>query len=84
MRSGAERKPQLQAPQQQQPQREFRRDPASAYAELLVEGKTRICPPWFTPLTVSSFSFSLSKIKTLDKAGVLHRTKTVDKGKRLR
>uniref|UniRef100_A0A8C0WUW6 WW domain-containing protein n=1 Tax=Castor canadensis TaxID=51338 RepID=A0A8C0WUW6_CASCN len=40
--------------------------------------------PYFYKPEDSSVQWELPQIKTLDKAGVLHRTKTVDKGKRLR
>ncbi|XP_047613143.1 rho GTPase-activating protein 27 isoform X2 [Phacochoerus africanus] len=40
--------------------------------------------PYFYNTDDASVQWELPQIKTLDKAGVLHRTKTVDKGKRLR
>lgn len=40
--------------------------------------------PLWPPRELPLLSPHLSQTKTLDKAGVLHRTKTVDKGKRLR
>lgn len=72
-----------QVPHHQQQQRGFSGGPGPVCGALLAEGETSLGPPWLTSFTASSFP-SFSKIKTLDKAGVLHRTMTVDKGKRVR